>query len=105
VASPGAALQALQKTAAFANAATMLDQTRQPFHQAFIVSRDGVRRVIFENPQIDPNFVDGDPGPQVGTAHMVHASKLNRWKSHGWVDALKVLKIGDSCPQSYNFKR
>ena len=46
-------------------AATVLDQGRQPFGQAFVESGDRVRRVVFQLADVHPGFQDRTVGPNV----------------------------------------
>ncbi len=56
VAGPGAVLQPLDKTTAFAIAAAMLDQGWQPACQALVKAGQGIGREIFQFANVDPRL-------------------------------------------------
>jgi hypothetical protein len=71
VAGPGAVAQALQETAALADATAVLDQSRQPGGQAFIQAGEGVRGIFFEFANVEPGFDDGAVRPDMGPRRWV----------------------------------
>src|SRR3990167_796953 len=77
MAAPGAFLQALQETAAFAHAAVVLDQGRQPGGEPLIEPRKGVGGVILQHAQVQPDFEHRTVGPEIGAAQVIDAQQLN----------------------------
>jgi hypothetical protein len=71
VAGPGAVAQALQEAAAFADAAAVFDQARQPGGQAFVKAGQFVRRTFFEFADVEPGFDDRAVGPDVRATQVV----------------------------------
>jgi hypothetical protein len=63
----GPPAQPLEESAAFSDAAAVLDERRQPGHQAVVETGDGVRGPVFPGSQIDPGFDYGKIRPDVRT--------------------------------------
>jgi hypothetical protein len=82
VRSPCAFSQPLQETAAFADAAAMLDQGRKPGRQPFIQAGYGIGWKFFKRADIDPGFDDWPVGPDIGAAQMRHAAKYDVFRFH-----------------------
>ena len=68
MAHPGAAFKALDKAAALAHAAGVLDQVGQPGSQAVVEAGDFVGRVVFQLSQIQPDFQYRAVCPDTGAA-------------------------------------
>ena len=82
VARPGALFQALQKSPAFAHAAAVLDHARQPRRQALVKPRQGIGGKVFQVTNVDQCLHDRTVCPDVGTAQMGHAQKLDGFGVH-----------------------
>ena len=74
---PGAFLQAQQEAAALAHAAVVLHQIRQPGGQALVEAGNLVGGVVFQLPQVQPDFEDRAVGPDTGTAQVGGAQELD----------------------------
>ena len=84
VAAPGALLQALQETAALADAAVVLNERRQPGGETIIEARKLVRGVAFKSPQVQPDLQRGAVGPDIGATQIVDAQKFDVFEGcHG----------------------
>ena len=77
MAAPGALLQALQKAAALAHTAVVLDQRGQPGGQAVVEAGNLVRGVVFERAEVQPDFEHRTIRPQVGAAQVIDAQQLD----------------------------
>ena len=77
MAAPGAFLQALQETAAFTHAAVVLDQGGQPGREPVVEARQCVGGVVFQHPEVQPDFQHGAVGPDIGAAQVVDAKQLD----------------------------
>jgi hypothetical protein len=79
---PSAAEQALEKPAANTHAATVLDHAGQPGLQALVETGQGVGRVVFQGPYVDPDFDGFTISPHIGAAQVACAQDLDVWKRH-----------------------
>ena len=82
VSRPSAFGQSLQETAAFTDAATMLNEARKHFLKAMIEARQGVGGAIFQISDINPSFNDGSIRPDVGTLEVGHLQKFDFFRTH-----------------------
>ncbi len=74
---PGAVLHALEKAAAIADRATVLDHRRQPTHQLLVEAGQGVGRKIFVFSQVDPSFEYRVVCPNAGTNEAFQCANLH----------------------------
>ena len=75
VAEPGAFAQALDKTAALADAAVVLQQGRQQRDQPVVETGQQVGGKVFQAAQVQPDFQHGPVSPDVGAAQVVDTQK------------------------------
>ena len=94
VGGPGAFLQALQKAAAHARAAFVLNQAGQPGRQALVEAIDGVGGEVFERTDVDPGLNDGPISPDVGAAQVGHPQNIDFFLArHAWGWPLKSTEL------------
>ena len=74
---PGAAFQALDKAAALAHAAGVLDEVGQPGGQAFVEAGNLVGRIVFQLSQIQPDLQNRAVGPDTGATQESSAQELD----------------------------
>lgn len=82
VASPSAFFQALQEAATFTHTAAVFNQSGQPVCQTLVEARQGVRREVFQRANVNQRLHDRTVSPDVGTAQMGHAQKLDVFGVH-----------------------
>jgi hypothetical protein len=74
---PGALLKPLQKPAALANAAVVLDQRRQGMREALVETGQQMGGVILQLSQIQPDLQHRPVGPHIRAAQVVDAQQLD----------------------------
>ena len=89
MAHPGATAKALEKSAALAHAAAMLDHGGEPAHEPFVETGNHLGRSILEFFEIDPSFENGEIGPNVRAAKFHDLANL-----HGRLRASASLIFG-----------
>ena len=90
VGGPGALLQALQKAAAHARAAFVLNQAGQPSRQAFVQTVDGIGGEVFKRTNVDPGLNHRPISPDIGAAQVGHPQNIDFFLArHAWGWPLK----------------
>ncbi|MOA10833.1 hypothetical protein D3C78_1307400 [compost metagenome] len=103
VAGPGAFFQAGQEAAAYARAATVLDQGRQPAGQALVKPGNGVGRKVFQFTNIHPCFKDRAIRPNVRAAQSHDIEKFNVFLFHVLIYLRSRLARADAPMQDREF--
>src|SRR3989344_5252575 len=77
MAAPGAFLQALQESTAFAHAAVVFDQCGQPGGKSVVETGQQVGGIVLQLAQVQPDFQYRPVGPDIGAAQVVDAKQLD----------------------------